>query len=104
MDLGRLDDRRGGRDEPMKALALAELRDRSCRWIATRNRFEGGEVGLNRGRIHVRSQRPEAIRIEADLRRQEPRGPAKEDDAGVQALAPLDPGNDPDDRVLDRMG
>src|SRR5829696_6740823 len=60
-------------------------------------------MGPDRGGIDLGSERPEPRLVERRSCREEASGPAQEDHAGVEALAALDPRDDSDHRVLERL-
>ena len=64
-----------------------------------RTRLEVPADGLD---VRVRRERAQAVLVQRDPRPEELPRAAEEHDARVQALAPLDARDDPDDRVLER--
>ena len=100
--LARLDDRARRRDQPAEAVRRRHGGDPAGVGVAGGDADERLEVGPDLLGRKVRGQRHQAVLVERDLRAQEVLLTAEDHDAGVDALAPLDVGDDAHDRVGER--
>jgi hypothetical protein len=100
VDGGDLDDGAAGRDEPVEALALTELRDGTgCRVCGTDAR-EGFDVVANQIEIDLRPESEESLIVEVDAGFEEALLQAEHDDACVDELFALDAWDDANDCVV----
>src|SRR5436853_6635208 len=100
VDGRRLDDRAARRDEPVEALALGQLAERSGSLTSRADLRNAREMPMHGGDVDRRVERPQTRLVELDARFERVLLAAPDDDTGVHELLALDPGHDPDHRVV----
>jgi hypothetical protein len=100
VDWGDLDDCAAGRDEPVEAFALAQLRDGTGCGICGTDPREGFDVVANQIEIYLRPERAKALIVDVDASFEEALLQAEDDDACVDELFALDARDDANDCVV----
>ena len=100
MDRGDLDDGAAGRDEPVEALALAELGDGTGCGICGADFRESFQVITNEVEVDIWPEGAKALVVDVDAGFEEALLQAEDDDACVEELFALDTGDDANDCVV----